>query len=118
MQGSHALLQPPPGLEQPAPHPELAAYSHLLTTHGAYVNSSSSHAQQSPVSTTQVGTHSVPTALSAKRSASTALAGTHNPIGSNLRTDAALFPQTKVSGPSHGQIWATQVQQTWPHCHS
>ena len=54
MQGSHALLQPPPGLEQPAPPPELAAYSHLLTTHGASANSSSSHAQQSPVSTTQV----------------------------------------------------------------
>ena len=39
MQGSHALLQPPPGLEQPAPPPELAAYSHLLTTHGASTNS-------------------------------------------------------------------------------
>ena len=56
MQGSHALLEPPPGLEQPAPPPELDAYSHLLTTHGAHVNSSSSHAQQAPVSTTQVGT--------------------------------------------------------------
>ena len=92
MQGSHALFQPPPGLEQPAPPPELAAYSHLLTTHGAYVNSSPSHAQLSPVSTTQVGTHPVRTATSAKTSASTALAGTHNPIGSNLRTDAGLFP--------------------------
>ena len=39
MQGSHALLQPPPGLEQPAPPPELAAYSHLLTTHGAPADS-------------------------------------------------------------------------------
>ena len=96
MQGSHALLQPPPGLEQPVPPPELAAYSHLLTTHGAYVNSSPSHAQQSPVSTTQVGTHPVRTATSAKRSASTALAGTHNPVGSNLRTDAGLFPKPRA----------------------
>ena len=105
MQGSHASPQPPPGLEQPVPPPELAAYSHLFTTHGAYVNSSSSHAQQSPVSTTQVGTHPVRTASSAKRSASTALAGTHNPIGSNLRTDTGLFPKPRavvlpmVSGP-------------------
>ena len=56
MQGSHALLQPPPGLEQPAPPPELAAYSHLLTTHGASTFSFPSHALQPPVSTTHVGT--------------------------------------------------------------
>ena len=75
VQDSHVLPPPPPGLEQPVPLPELAAYSHLLTN----VNSSSSHTQP-PVSTTHVGTHPVPTALSAKRSASTALAGTHNPL--------------------------------------
>ena len=91
MQGSHALLQPPPGLEQPAPPPELAAYSHLLTTHGASANSSPSRAHQSPVSTTQVGTHPVRTATSAKRSASTALAGTHHPVGSNPRTGTGPF---------------------------
>ena len=96
MQGSHALLQPPPGLEQPAPPPELVAYSHLLTTHGASANSSSSHAQQSPVSTTQVGTHPVRTATSAKRSASTALAGTHNPVGSNPRTGTGPFPKPRA----------------------
>ena len=93
MQGSHALLQPPPGLEQPAPPPELAAYSHLLTAHGASANSSPSHAQQSPVSTTQVGTHPVRTATSAKRSASIALAGTHNPIGSDPCTGTGPFPK-------------------------
>ena len=38
VQDPHALPQPPPGLEQPVPLPELAAYSHLLTN----VNSSSS----------------------------------------------------------------------------
>ena len=103
MQDSHVLPQPPPGLAQPVPPPELAAYSHLLT------NVSSS-------STTHVGTHPVRTASSAKRSASTALAGTHNSIGSNLRTDAG--PQTKGSDSSCGQFWATQVQRTRPHCHS
>ena len=46
VQDSHVLPPPPPGLEQPVPPPELAAYSHLLTN----VNSSSSDAQQSPVS--------------------------------------------------------------------
>ena len=82
MQGSHALLQPPPGLEQPAPPPELAAYSHLLTTHGASANSSPSHPQQSPTS--------------AKRSASTVLAGTHNPVGSTPRTGTGPFPKPRA----------------------
>ena len=91
MQGPHVLPQPPPGLEQPVPAPELAAYSHLLTN----VSSSSCHTQQSPVSTTHVGTHPV-RPVGAKRSASTALAGTHNSIGSNLRTDAGLFPKPKA----------------------
>ena len=81
VQDSHGLPQPPPGLVQPVPPPELAAYSHLLTN----VSSSSCHTQQSPVSTTQVGTR-----------ASTALAGTHNPLGSNLRTDAGLFPKPRA----------------------
>ena len=49
-----------------------------------------------PLSTTHVGTHPVRTASSAKRSASTALAGTHNSIGSTLRTDAGLFPKPKA----------------------
>ena len=92
MQGSHALPQPPPGLEQPVPPPELAAYSHLFTN----VNSSSSHTQQPPVSTTHVGTHTVGSASSAKRSASTALAGTHNPVGSNHRTGTGLFTKPRA----------------------
>ena len=96
MQGSHALLQPPPGLEQPAPPPERAAYSHLLTTHGAPANSFPSHAQHSPVSTTLVGTHPVRTATSAKRSASTALAGTHNPVSSDPRTRIGPFRKPRA----------------------
>ena len=35
VQGPRALLQPPPGLEQLAPPPDLATSSHLHTTHGA-----------------------------------------------------------------------------------
>ena len=96
VQGSHALLQPPPGLEQPAPPPELAAYSHLLTTHGASANSSPSHPQQSPVSTTQVGTHPARTTTSAKKSASTALAGTHNRVGFNPGTGTGPFPKPRA----------------------
>ena len=92
VQDSHVLPPPPPGLEQPVPPPELAAYSQLL----ANVSSSSCHTQQSPVSTTHVGTHPVRTASCAKRSASTALAGTHNSIGSNLCTDAGLFSKPKA----------------------
>ena len=39
---------------------------------------------QPPVCTTQVGTHPVRSSTTAKRSAGTALAGTHNPVGADL----------------------------------
>ena len=90
--GSHVVPLPPPGLEQSVPSPELAASLQSRTN----ISSSSCPTQQSPVSTTHVGTHPVCTASSAKRSASTALAGTHNSIGSTLRTDAGLFPKPKA----------------------
>ena len=96
VQGPRALLQPPPGLEQPAPPPDLATFSHLLTTHGASTTSFPSHALQPPVSTTHVGTHPVRSATSAKRSASTALAGTHNPVGSDPRTGTGPFPKPRA----------------------
>ena len=89
---SHVLPPPPPGLEQPVPSPEIAAHSQSLTN----ASSSHCHPQQSPVSTTHVGTHPVRTATSAKRSDSTALAGTHDSTGSTLRTDAGLFPKPKA----------------------
>ena len=79
------------------PHsPDLAAYSHLLTTHGASTVSVPSHALQSLVSTTQVGTHPVRSATTGKRSASTALAGTHNPVGSDPRTGTGPFPKPRA----------------------
>ena len=96
VQGPRALLQPPPGLEQLAPPPELAAHSHLLATHGASTHSFPSHALQSPVSTTLVGTHCIRSDTSAKRSASTALAGIHNPVGSNPRTGTGPFPEPRA----------------------
>ena len=55
VQDSHVVPQPPPGLEQPVPPPELAAYSHLLTN----VSSSSCHTQQPPVSTTHMWEHTL-----------------------------------------------------------
>ena len=85
--GSHVVLLPPPGLEQSVPSPELAASSQSRTN----VSSSSCPTQQSPVSTTHVE-HT----LYAKRSASTAHAGIHSPIGSTLRTDAGLFPKPRA----------------------
>ena len=109
VQGPRALLQRPPGLERLAPPPDLASCSHLLTTHGASTISYPSHALQPPVSTTHVGTHPVRSATSAKRSASTALAGTHNPVGSDPRTGTGPFPKTTGIGSSHGQIWAIQI---------
>ena len=93
VQGPRALLQPPPGLEQLASPPDLATSSHLHTTHGASTISYPSHAPQPPVCTTQVGTHPVRSATTAKRSASTALAGTHNPVGADPRTGTGLFPK-------------------------
>ena len=96
VQGPRALLQPPPGLEQSAPPPDLATYSHLLTTHGASTISFPSPALQPPVSTTHVGTHNVRSATSAKRRAGTALAGTHNPVGSDPRTGTGPFPKPRA----------------------
>ena len=90
--GSHALPPTPPGLEQPAPPPELAAYSHLL----ANVSSSSCHTKESLVCTTHVGTHLLRTASCTKRSASTAFARTHNSTGSTFRTGTGLFTKPKA----------------------
>ena len=93
VQDAHVLPPPPPGLEQPVPPPELAAYSQSRTN----VSSSSCPTQQPHVSTTHRGnTPCTPQPPVAKRSASTALAGTHNSIGSTLRTDAGLFPKPKA----------------------
>ena len=95
-QGPRALLQPPPGLEQLASPPDLATSSHLHTTHGASTFSYPSHAPQPPVCTTQVGTHPVRSATTSKRSAGTALAGTHNPVGADPRIGTGPFPKPRT----------------------
>ena len=96
VQGPRALLQPPPGLEQLAPPPDLATSSHLHTTHGASTISYLSQALQPLVCTTQVGTHPVRSATTAKRSASTALAGAHNSVGADPRTGTGPFPKPRA----------------------
>ena len=90
--GSHVVPRPPPGFEQPVPSPATADHSQSLTV----ASSSSCPTQQPPVSTTHVETHPVRTASSAKRSASTAYAGTHTSNGTCSRTEAALFPKPKA----------------------
>ena len=105
--GAHVAPLPPPGLEQPAPSPVIATQSRSLT------NASSSHCPtlQQTASTTHVGTHPVRPA-GAKRSASTAYAGTHNSNGPCPCTGVAPFSKhntvipminfghSKTSGPS------------------
>ena len=51
---------------------------------------------QPHVSTTQVGTHPVRSASTYKRSASTALAGTHNPVGADPRIGTGPFPEPRA----------------------
>ena len=51
---------------------------------------------QPHVSTTQVGTHPVRSVTAYKRSASTALAGTHNPVGADPRAGTGPFPKPRA----------------------
>ena len=51
---------------------------------------------QPHVSTTQVGTHPVRSATTYKRSASTALAGSHNPVGADPRAGSGPFPKPRA----------------------
>ena len=89
--GSHVAPLPPPGLEEPTSHPVIATQSQSLT------NASSSHCRtlQHTASTSHVGTHPVRPA-GAKRSASTAYAGTHNSNGPCPRSEVAPFPKPKA----------------------
>ena len=51
---------------------------------------------QPPVSTIHVGTHPVRSATTGKRSASTALAGTHNPVDADPRAGTGPFPKPRA----------------------
>ena len=91
------LLQPPPGLEK---------YACQHASHGIPVKATpvrprlctaiSVTLPQPHVSTTQVGTRPVRSATTYKRSASTALAGTHNPVGTDPRTGTGPFSKPRA----------------------
>ena len=101
-----ALLQPPPGLEQHAPPPGLAIDAHLRTPHGIPVKAAPLRTRlrsaisvtppQPPVCTIHVGTHPMRSATTGKRSASTALAGTHNPVDTDPRAGTGPFPKPRA----------------------
>ena len=94
---SRVLLEPPPGLEK---------YARQCASHGIPVKAApvrprlctsiSVTPPQPQVSTTQVGTHPVRSATTYKRSASTALVGTHSPIGSDPRAGTGPFPKPRA----------------------
>ena len=81
--------------------PGLERYAHLCTTHGMPVEAAplrpllctsiSVTLPQRHVSTTQVGTHLVRPATTYKRSARTALAGNHNPVGAVPRVQELVL---------------------------
>ena len=106
VQGPRALLQPPPGLEQLAPPSGLAIGSHLCTTHGASVTAAPLRARlrsaisvtppQPPACTTHVGTHHARSATTGKRSASTALVGTHNLANTDACAGSVPFPKLRA----------------------
>ena len=106
IQGPRALLQPPPGLEQLAPPSSSATGSHLCTSHGIPVKAAPLRPQlrpaisvtppQPPACTAHVGTHHARSATTGKRSASTALAGTHNIVDTDLRAGTGPFPKPRA----------------------
>ena len=109
------LLQPPPGLEQYAPPPGLEIDAHLCASHGIPGKAAplrprlrsaiSVTPPQPPVCTIHVGTHPVRSATTGKRSASTALVGTHNPVDTDHVQGLALFLNREPSF----FLWSTLV---------
>ena len=101
-----ALLQPPPGLEQLAPPSGLATGSHLYTAHGASVSDAPPRARlrsaisdmppQPSACTTHVGSHHRRSATTGKRSASTALVGTHNLANTDACAGSVPFPKPRA----------------------
>ena len=93
----HVFLQPPPGLKK---------YARQHASHGIPVKmaavrprlcaSISVTPPQPHVSTTQVGTHPVRSAATYKRSASTSLAGKHNPVCADPRAGTGPFPKPRA----------------------
>ena len=101
-----ALLQPPPGLEQLPPPPGLAVDAHLSTTHGTSVTAAPLRSRlrsaisvtppQPPACITHVGSHHPRSATTGKRSASTALVGTHNLANTDACAGSVPFPEPRA----------------------
>ena len=101
-----ALLSPPPGLEQYAPPPGLAIDAHLCTPRGIPVKAAplrprlrsaiSVTPPQHPACTIHVETHHARSATTGKRSASTALAGTHNLADTDPRAGTGPVPNPRA----------------------
>ena len=93
----HSTPPLPPGLEDQAP----MSSSHGIPVRAAPVRpcthtSLSASSPQPHVSTTQVGTHADSSTATYKRSASTALAGTHHAIGADPRARRVPFPKPRA----------------------
>ena len=96
------LLQRPLGLEQYAPPPGLDIDADLCASHGIPVKAArlrprlrsaiSVTPPQPLVCTIHVGAHPVRSATTGKRSASTALSGTHNPVDTDPPAGTGPFP--------------------------
>ena len=97
------LLHPPPFLEQYASPPGLDDDAHFCASHGIPAplrprlrSAISVTPPQPPACTIHVGTHLVRSATTGKRSASTALAGTHNPVGADPRAGTGPFRKPRA----------------------
>ena len=110
-----ALLQPPPGLEQYAPHPGLAIDAHLCTPHGIPVKAAPQRPRlrsaisvtppQPPACTIHVGTHYARSATTGKRSAKYCSGG--NPQSCRCRSSCRDWPFFKTASPRSS--WSTLV---------
>ena len=102
--------------EQPAPPPELAAYSHLLTTHGASTNSFPSHAQTPTVTFCSVHIYNV--AVKTRDASAELLQFLHAKmrkhnvdfIGGDFNMSAFstvsdVFSDPEFSEPGHSCLW-------------
>ena len=113
MQGSHVLPQPPPGLEQPVPPLSLLLIRTCSLTLTVLPAMPSSR-----LSVPLMWEHTLYAQLLAPKGVPVP------PLREPITLLAPIFVQTQASSQttgscsSHGQFWATQVQQTWPHRHS
>ena len=100
------LLQPSPGLQQYAPPPGLAIEAHLCTAHDIPVkvaplrprlrSATSVTPPEPPACTIHVGTRPARSATTGKRSATAALAGTHNLVDTDPRAGTGPFPKPRA----------------------